>query len=116
MFRVVETFSGIGAQAKALEKIGINYQIVNTCDWDIRAIIAYCQIHKGKVDMSRYASVSDEEISSFLQSITLSMDGKKPTDEKMLGRISAECKKTIIYCNRENEESCKYYGCAWKGC
>lgn len=42
MFRVVETFSGIGAQAKALEKIGINYQIVNTCDWDIRAIIAYC--------------------------------------------------------------------------
>lgn len=47
MFRVVETFSGIGAQAKALERIGIKHKIVNTCDWDIGAIIAYCQIHKG---------------------------------------------------------------------
>ena len=103
MFRVVETFSGIGAQAKALEKIGINYQIVNTCDWDITAIIAYCQIHKGKVDMSRYASVSDEEISSFLQSITLSMDGKKPTDEKMLGRISAEVRRLIYTAIRETK-------------
>ena len=41
MFRVIETFSGLGAQAKALERIGVEHSIVNTCDWDIGAIIAY---------------------------------------------------------------------------
>ena len=46
MFKVIETFSGIGAQAKALERIGVEHEIVNTCDWDIGAIIAYCMIHK----------------------------------------------------------------------
>ena len=62
MFKVIETFSGIGAQAKALERIGIEHEIVNTCDWDVNAIIAYCKIHKGKIDLSKYEDISDEEI------------------------------------------------------
>ena len=40
MFRVIETFSGIGSQAKALERIGSEYEIVSVADWDINAIIA----------------------------------------------------------------------------
>ena len=62
MFKVVETFSGIGAQAKALSRVGIDHEIVYTCDWDINAIIAYCRIHNGEIDVKRYASVSDDEI------------------------------------------------------
>ena len=46
MFKVVETFIGIGAQAKALENINCNHEIVLTADWDINAIIAYYAIHK----------------------------------------------------------------------
>ena len=42
MFRVIETFSGIGSQAKALTRIGKPFEIVNTADWDINAILAYC--------------------------------------------------------------------------
>lgn len=36
MFRVIETFSGIGSQAKALTRIGKPFEIVNTADWDIK--------------------------------------------------------------------------------
>ena len=51
MFKVIETFSGIGAQAKALERICVDHKVVNTCDWDVSAIIAYCQIHKGEINV-----------------------------------------------------------------
>ena len=44
MFRVIETFSGIGSQAKALTRIGKPFEIVNTADWDINAILAYCPV------------------------------------------------------------------------
>ncbi len=47
--RVFETFSGIGAQHKALERQGINYEIVGTSEWDIDAIICYDTIHHGDV-------------------------------------------------------------------
>ena len=53
MFKVIETFSGIGAQAKALDRIGVEHEIVHTCEWDINAMIAYCQIHK-QINFKKY--------------------------------------------------------------
>lgn len=47
--RVFETFSGIGAQHKALEiiknKFNFDYEIVATSEWDVDACIAYAAIH-----------------------------------------------------------------------
>ncbi|WP_033161484.1 hypothetical protein [[Mycoplasma] collis] len=47
--KVFETFSGIGAQHKALlnykkKNPNFNFEIVATCDWDIYANIAYDSI------------------------------------------------------------------------
>lgn len=95
MFRVIETFSGIGSQAKALERIGAEYEIVNTADWDINAILAYCMIHKGEIDIDRYNSVSDEEVVNFLKMFTLSADGKKPMNEKSFIRLPMNLKRKI---------------------
>ena len=36
--RVFEAFAGIGAQASALERMGINYKIVGISEWYIDAI------------------------------------------------------------------------------
>lgn len=95
MFRVIETFSGIGSQAKALERIGAEYEIVNTADWDINAILAYCMIHKGEIDIDRYNDVSDQEVVRFLKTLTLSADGKKPMNEKSFGRLPMNLKRRI---------------------
>ena len=81
MFRVIETFSGIGSQAKALTRIGKPFEIVNTADWDINAILAYCLIHKGKIDINKYAEISDEDVTNFLKGLSLSSDGKKPMSD-----------------------------------
>lgn len=96
MFKVVETFSGIGAQAKALERLGIDFDIVNTCDWDINAIIAYCRIHKGGINTNICEEYSDEEIDSFLKNTTLSMDGKKEITDSLYKRLTPDFKRMLF--------------------
>ncbi len=44
-YRVVELFSGIGAQHMALERAGLPYEIVGICDIDPYAVQAYEAIH-----------------------------------------------------------------------
>ena len=84
MLKVVETFSGIGAQATALRNIGIEHEIVGTADWDVNAILAYDLIHKGKPKKSKYNSMTREQLLEILSKYTLSFDGKKPATQKQI--------------------------------
>lgn len=84
MLKVVETFSGIGAQAAALRNIGIDYEIIGTADWDVNAILAYDLIHNGNPTESKYDSMSKDELLNLLSKHTLSMDGKKPATKKQI--------------------------------
>ena len=43
-----------GGQRKALENIGVRYEIVNTIEWDIGAILAYDCMKNGMQDISKY--------------------------------------------------------------
>lgn len=45
MIRVIELFSGIGAQAQALKELGLDYEVVATADIDKHANIGYEAIH-----------------------------------------------------------------------
>ena len=44
--RLIELFSGIGAQSKALENLGADFENWRTCDWAVPSIHAYTAIHK----------------------------------------------------------------------
>ena len=90
MFKVIETFSGSGSQAKALENIGVEHEILYTADWDINAIIAYDLIHNGKQDLTKYKDLSKEEIIEKLSKYTLSMNGKKPATQKAILNLNYE--------------------------
>lgn len=103
MFRVIETFSGIGSQAKALNNIGQNHEIVNIADWDINAILAYCMIHKGKIDTAKYENVRDFDIIEFLKGFTLSADGKKAMNEKSFLRLPMEVKRMLYSAIKETK-------------
>lgn len=49
MFKVIETFSGIGSQSQALKNIGVDYSIEATVEWEIAAIyasISFIMVHK----------------------------------------------------------------------
>lgn len=84
MLKVVETFSGIGAQAAALRNIGIDFEVIGTADWDVNAILAYDLIHNGNPEKSKYDNMTKEELLQLLSKYTLSMDGKKPATQKQI--------------------------------
>ncbi len=90
MLKVVEAFSGIGAQAKALKNIGCDFEIIGTADWDIHSIIAYDLIHNGPQDLSKYKDATREEMLSRLQKYTLSTDGKVMADWKIIRALSMD--------------------------
>lgn len=45
--RLIECFAGIGAQAKALENLGVPYESHRISEWAIPSIKAYAAIHRG---------------------------------------------------------------------
>ena len=104
MFKVIETFSGIGAQAKALENINAEFEIVHTADWDINAIIAYYAIHNySPQHFDKYKSVSDNAIEKFLSELTLSSDGKKPINERYFNRLNKQVKRLLYIAIKETK-------------
>ncbi|MDU5110576.1 MAG: DNA (cytosine-5-)-methyltransferase [Clostridium sp.] len=88
MLRVVESFSGIGSQIKALKNIKVEHEILATIDWDINAIIAYDIIHYGPPVLDEYKKMTKDELVDILKDYTLSSDGKSPMTLAGLKRMS----------------------------
>lgn len=86
--RVFETFSGIGAQNKALKNANIDYEVVATSDWFINAILAYDAIHckRKSIKVPSY-----EKQLEYLNKFTFSNDSVKPyKDITRLGKSEIE--------------------------
>ncbi|MGO5179477.1 DNA (cytosine-5-)-methyltransferase [Catenibacterium mitsuokai] len=114
MFKVIETFSGIGSQAKALERIGSDFEIVHTAEWDIYSTLAYCLIHRGCIDVEKYANVSDEEIMKFLSNKTLSADGKSEMSKRYFDEITSKGKRLLYTAFKETRNLGSITDISWK--
>lgn len=97
MLRVIETFSGIGSQAKALKNAGIAHKIINIVEWDVYAICAYDLIHNGPRDITQFEHLSKGELIELLAPLGLSTDGKVPADKNSLKVFSVDALRHI-YC------------------
>lgn len=92
---VVELFSGIGSQAKALKNIGANFETVNTCEWDIHALVAYDFIHnQGKINPN-VEKMSRVELEKTLSNYNLSGDCKNPINPKYLNSLPTKTLQQI---------------------
>lgn len=94
--RVFEAFAGIGAQAAALKRMNINYEIVGISDWFIDAIECYAAIHckEKKVAVPRDIAEVDEYLSQF----TFSADSVKPYDLK---RLTEDQRRDLYRANKQ---------------
>ena len=96
MLRVVETFSGIGSQVKALKNTKIEHEILATVEWDINAILAYDLIHNGPQNSKMYMNLSKKDIIDELSKYTISNDGKSPIKSRSLVIMSRESLLSIL--------------------
>lgn len=102
MYNVVELFSGIGSQAKALKNLGYNINLVGTSEWDVHAIIAYDLIHNNAELPSDIAEMSKEELLDILRNYTFSNTGKTPLEFSSLKTYSLEVLKHLYLSIRRN--------------
>lgn len=96
MLNVVEAFSGIGSQAKALKKLGINYNVINILEWDISAFVAYDFIHNGAPDLTPYKNYTKVQLLDELVPLNLSIDGKNPVTRVSLNMWSVEALRVVL--------------------
>jgi len=95
MYRLVELFSGIGSQAKALRNLEFDIELAGTCEWDIHASVAYDAIHNSPELPFEFMMMSKEDVLSKLEKYTLSNSGKEAMDFRILKTYSAASLRRI---------------------
>lgn len=94
--RVFEAFAGIGAQASALKRMNIDYEIVGISDWFIDAIECYAAIHCGNKKVTVPQDIC--KVEEYLSQFTFSADSVKPYDIK---RLSEDEKRDLYRANKK---------------
>ena len=83
--RLIELFSGIGAQASALERLGVDFDHWITSEWEVNAVASYNAIHiKDYTDYSK--TLDADSIAKDLYERGVSTDGKKPMTLQQIQR------------------------------
>lgn len=99
--KVFEAFAGIGAQASALKRLNIDYEIVGISEWFIDAILAYDQIQNdGKPEIE--LPTKEEQI-KYLKQFTFSKDSVHPISD-----ISKLGEDTISQLYKANKRTRNY--------
>jgi len=94
-YNLVELFSGIGSQAKALKNIGIKLGKTYTCEWDIHAFVAYDAIHHSNQIPQGIQFMDKKALLKELEGLGLSNNGKEPMKYSSLKSYSEESLKRI---------------------
>lgn len=102
MYNIVELFSGIGSQMKALQNLGLEPEVVATCEWDVHAIIAYDLIHNDAAIPDEIARMNKESLLGKLSKFTFSNSGKEALDYASLKTYSADVLRHLLNAIRRN--------------
>lgn len=85
--RLIELFGGIGAQAKALERLGADFEPWRLCEWAVPSILAYDAIHNpGAADRPSDGKGIDG-IRAFLAERGISADYSSPMAPEAVRRM-----------------------------
>lgn len=75
---MIELFSGIGAQERALRQLGIPYEVINTCDCDKDAVLSYAAMRNDfDNELYYYEFPSQEQMIEELQAKNIGYDFQK---------------------------------------
>ena len=95
--KVFEAFAGIGAQASALKRLNIDYEIVGISDWFIDAIECYAAIHCRDKEVE--VPQNKSEILAYLSQYTFSADSVHPYN---LARMSEDKLRDLYIANKKS--------------
>ena len=75
---MIELFSGIGAQERALRQLNLPYEVTNTCDCDANAVLSYAAMRWDlEKEMETFKFPTQNEMIEELQAKNLGYDFQK---------------------------------------
>ena len=93
--RLIELFSGYGSQALALKYLGVNFEHWKTCEWAIKSIQAYKDIHFNDDDIDYSKGIEKEMLIFALYSYGISNNYNEPMTLEQIKRLSESQLRTI---------------------
>lgn len=96
--RLIELFAGYGSQALALKYLGVPFEHHKICEWAIKSIQAYKDMHFYDDNTDYSKSLSKEQIYNKLFELGISSDYNTPMSLEKIHRLG-ENKARIIYNN-----------------
>nr|MBR6100761.1 hypothetical protein [bacterium] len=92
--RLIEFFAGYGSQALALKYLGVEFEHWKTCEWAVKSIQAYKDIHiEDDNDYSK--DLSKEELQEYLFKKGISSNYNEPMTKQQIDRLSEDNLRTI---------------------
>ena len=88
--------SGYGSQALALKYLGVDFTHWKICEWAIKSIQAYKDIHFTNVDNDFSLTFDLDEIKDYLLKKGVSSNYNEPMNEKQIKRMSEKQARTIF--------------------
>ncbi|MBQ1793690.1 MAG: DNA (cytosine-5-)-methyltransferase [Peptostreptococcaceae bacterium] len=93
--RLIEFFAGYGSQALALKYLGVEFEHWKICEWAIKSIQAYNDLHFG--DYNDYSETIDiDEIKKFLLKKGISSNYNEPMTKQQIERMSEPYARKVI--------------------
>lgn len=94
--RLIELFAGYGSQALALKYLGVPFEHWKICEWAVKSIQAYKDIHFTNEHLTFNNDRTKEEIVDYLYKLGISANYNEPMTKEQINRLSEEQLKTIL--------------------
>lgn len=96
--KLIELFGGYGSQALALKYLGANFQHHKLCEWSIKSIQAYKDLHMPDDNTDYSKELNKEQLIEYLYKAGISSNYNEPMTESQIKRLGEE-KLRVIYNN-----------------
>ena len=93
--RLIEFFAGYGSQALALKYLGVPFEHWKTCEWAVKSIQAYKDIHYQEDNEDYSKNMSLDQIKSYLYNKGISANYNEPMNEAQVNRLNEKQSRTI---------------------
>lgn len=88
--RLIELFGGYGSQSLALKYLGVQFEHWKLCEWAVKSIQAYKDMHYPNDTTDYSANLSFLEIVDFLYAAGISADYSTPMKKEQIKRMGEQ--------------------------
>ena len=93
--RLIELFAGYGSQALALKYLGVEFEHWKICEWAIKSIQAYKDIHFENDNTDYSKGIEIGQIKEFLVNKGISSNYNEPMSKEQINRLNEKQARTI---------------------